>query len=49
MRGEGGVGSKGGRGVMKGESDDRERVMTGRGSEWRGEGMEWNGGGSGVV
>ena len=23
--GEGGVGSKGGRGVMKGESDDRER------------------------
>ena len=24
-RGEGGVGSKGGRGVMEGESDDRER------------------------
>ena len=29
MRREGGVGSKGGRGVMKGESDGREREWSG--------------------
>ena len=43
------MGSKGGRGVMKGESDGREREWSGGGREWSGGGREWSGMMEGVV